>query len=122
VTSRHCCALVTRSNRAIGGPRIASGGPRLPIFVQRCLNLTGWIVPTGILALLPKCPTCLAAYFAIGSGIVISGATATYLRAGLLVLCLASLAYFAVSRWRRLTAWLAVATPPSEIALEDTCR
>jgi hypothetical protein len=60
--------------------------------------------PSGILALLPKCPACLAAYFAIGSGIGISVSTATYLRAGLVVLCMAALSYFAVIRGRQFLA------------------
>jgi hypothetical protein len=56
------------------------------------------MVPGGILVLLPKCPACIAAYFAIGSGIGISVATAAYVRMGVVVLCVGSLGYF-VMRW-----------------------
>src|SRR4030095_340203 len=57
----------------------------------RCLTLIEWATPGLILALLPKCPLCIAAYIAIGTGIGISVSTAAYIRLGLLVVCAASL-------------------------------
>jgi hypothetical protein len=54
------------------------------------------------MALVPKCPACLAAYIALGTGVGISMTAATYLRMGLLALCATTLGYFIVSRaWRR---------------------
>jgi hypothetical protein len=46
-----------------------------------------WATPAVILALLPKCPLCIAAYIAIGTGIGISVSTAAYIRFGLLMFC-----------------------------------
>lgn len=54
------------------------------------------IVAGGGLILLPKCPACLAAYLAVVSGIGISLTAARFLQAVLLLICIASLAYFAV--------------------------
>jgi len=48
---------------------------------------------------------CLAAYFALATGIGISVSTAIYLRIALVVLCTAPLSYFAASRGRR---WFAL--------------
>jgi hypothetical protein len=98
----NCCAAIsTGSNRVTAGARAARGGPRLRTLVRRGREVAGWIVPGGILALLPKCPVCIVAYFVIGSGIGISVSTATYLRMGLVILCVSWLSYFAISCGRR---------------------
>jgi hypothetical protein len=71
-----------------------------PTSARRYLNAGGWAVSAAILALLPKCPLCLAMYMAVGFGIGISLPTATYLRFALILLCVASLAYFAARHLR----------------------
>jgi hypothetical protein len=102
-----CCDGVSTCSSRTEEARVAIGDPRAPTLMRRCLDVARWIVPSGILALLPKCPACLVAYFAIGTGIGISMSTAVYLRMALVMLCAASLSYLAASRGRRFMARLA---------------
>jgi hypothetical protein len=50
---------------------------------------------------MPKCPVCLAAHIAIGTGIGVSIATVQFLRAALLALCALLLIFAAVKHMRR---------------------
>jgi hypothetical protein len=44
-------------------------------------RLAGWLLPGGLLVLMPKCPVCLAAYVAIFTGAGLSMPIAQGLRA-----------------------------------------
>jgi hypothetical protein len=68
----------------------------------RFVEAAGWLVPGTVLALLPKCPACLAGYVALWTGIGLSIPAASYVRWALLVVCVASLLYVAARRLRRL--------------------
>lgn len=71
---------------------------------RRGAEAAGWIVPGATLALLPKCPMCLAAYIAVATGLGISFSAATYLQTSLMIGSIAVLAFVAIRlglRWRR---------------------
>ena len=95
MNAHHCCQIKARAgdNTPRPAPRLRRGG-----------EIAGWIVPSVTLALLPKCPVCVAAYVALATGIGISLPTATYLRAMLVVLCVASLVFITARRLRSLMA------------------
>ena len=107
--SAHRCCEVSANRpyrKTVPGPT-ANDSPKALAIVRRCLDIAEWIVPGAVLALLPKCPACLAAYVAIGTGVWLSVSTATYLRMALVILCLAPLAFLAARltlRFRRRVA------------------
>jgi hypothetical protein len=96
-----CCEAVPRGPaRESIAVRVADLDPRPPAARRSYLGIAGWAVPGAILALMPKCPACLAAYVAIGTGVALSASAAAYLRMTLVILCLASLSYAAAGRLR----------------------
>jgi hypothetical protein len=93
VNTRHCCQIKTRAG---DNPRRHVSGWR------RIGEISSWLVPGAALAMLPKCPACVAAYVALATGIGISLPTATYLRTTLVVVCVASLVFITARRLRSL--------------------
>jgi hypothetical protein len=89
VSTHGCC----HAPAAAGG-----AGSRL---ARRCLGVVGWAVPGTVLALMPKCPACLAAYVALGTGIGLSVPAAGHVRTALIVLSASLLALLAARRLRR---------------------
>lgn len=68
------------------------------------LEFIQWLLSAAIVLLMPKCPLCLAAYIALGTGIGLSLAAANYLRTTLLIIACLSLAYLTLQlifRWRQ---------------------
>jgi hypothetical protein len=90
-----CCTLA-----ASGSGRQPLAG-QISMFVRRFLGIAEWIIPGTVLALLPKCPACLAVYVAIGTGVGLSLSSATILWLSLLILSLSSLTYLAGRSLRR---------------------
>jgi hypothetical protein len=74
---------------------------------RRSGEVAGWIIPGATLALMPKCPACVAAYAAVATGLGISVSAAAYLRTAAIVLSAVALLYLAARTVRRL--WLAAA-------------
>jgi hypothetical protein len=83
-----CCAGRMRR-------RVQSPGTHTPLsrWVARAKAAGGWFIPSMLLALVPKCPLCLAVYLSVTTGIGVSMTTARYLRWSWLGLCLVSLFY-----------------------------
>lgn len=63
---------------------------------RRVKDVAGWLVPGTLLALLPKCPMCVAAYVALGTGFTMSYASAHMLLRIVTVICIGALAWCAV--------------------------
>jgi hypothetical protein len=101
VNAHRCCMTTSAGiEQRKAGERITEGDPHPPSFMRRSLDLTAKFVPVVILAVLPKCPACLAAYVALGTGIGLSLTAATYVRLSLITLCVASLVFFAAKTIR----------------------
>ena len=67
---------------------------------SRFARFIRWLLPAAGLALVPKCPMCIAAYIALGTGVGISVSTAAHLRIALLAACATSLAYLTLGLFR----------------------
>jgi hypothetical protein len=82
---------------------------------KRTRGAAAWALPSVALALVPKCPMCVAAYLAIGGGLGVSLTTAAHLRTALVWLCWSTLALLAVRMvariWTRYRS--RIATAPS---------
>jgi hypothetical protein len=84
----------------------AADGRKTPTWPRRVREMFAWVLPSAILVLVPKCPACLAAHVMLWTGLGLSFSAATYLRWGLLFLCVAALLFLFVERMNRLGAVL----------------
>jgi len=73
-------------------PHADQDAPHQKSWRRRAREAAGWIVPGAVLALMPKCPICLAAYVALGTGFTMSFSSAHLLMRALTMLCLGTLA------------------------------
>jgi hypothetical protein len=69
-------------------------------WVRAAGRLVSWIMPSVVLAAMPKCPICLAAYVAIFTGFGISLAAAKFAWWSVAIGCLAVLIYLAATTLR----------------------
>ena len=86
----------------MNAPGFLAPGSSRPDKFERGRRAAGWILPGAVLLLMPKCPACLAAWIAIGTGVGVSLSTAATLRTGLLMLSGGLLALIAVKTTCRL--------------------
>ena len=87
MNSLHCCQ---RKSRA--------GDDVRKTWLRRARGVAGLILPGALLALMPKCPMCLAAYVAVCTGFTISCSSAHILMRSLTALCIGTLALCVVRR------------------------
>ena len=74
--------------------------PRHSASRRRLGGLAGWVGSAAGLALMPKCPACIAAYLALGTGVGISISAAAHLRTAFTFACIALLIGFTVALLR----------------------
>ncbi len=67
MNSSHCCQQKLHTSRDARQQRT---------WQRRAREVAEWIVPGALLALMPKCPMCLAAYVALCSGLTLSVSSA----------------------------------------------
>ena len=91
------CNLATESNAG----RSANEAKRPAGRLCRAWRNSQWIFPATMLALLPKCPFCVAAYVALFTGVGISVSTARWIQIIFVVVCVASFGYLLFKRFRR---------------------
>ena len=95
MNSLHCCQRRLHASRDMHQQRT---------WLRRSREVAGWIVPGALLALMPKCPLCLAAYVALCSGVTLSYSSAHLLMRTLTALCIGTLVLWVVRRvvnWRQ---------------------
>src|SRR5262249_52949258 len=88
MSERYCCH--DGSSAAVGRRSWVRAGRRA----------VGWIVPGVLLAAMPKCPVCLAAYVALFTGFGISIAAAKFAWWAVAIACIAVLVYLATTTAR----------------------
>jgi tRNA(Arg) A34 adenosine deaminase TadA len=89
MNSALCCQRKPRAEDEAGQQK-----PRL----RRVREAAGWFLPSALLAFLPKCPMCLAAYVALGTGLTLSSSSAHILLRTITALCLGTLALCVIRR------------------------
>src|SRR5438552_16686687 len=102
--------MKTKSLKFYSGSRVVREST-----VWRAVDLVGWIVPSAILVLIPKCPMCLAAYIALWTGLGLSVAAAANLRLLLIIACVISLVFLTIRQTRRLIARPCACVSPKKV-------
>ena len=91
------CCMMTTSTAHASVAKTADGKARPSFTGRRGFAVGKFSLPALILAMLPKCPACFAAYVALGTGVSVSVAAASFLRTLLIGICVASLIWIFAS-------------------------
>jgi hypothetical protein len=103
MSTHQCCKPAsTVSVRGEIAPSTTAAAARRTV-ARRGITFASWAIPGATLALLPKCPVCLAAYVALWTGLTLSVSAASHLRSLLLFACVASLTLVTAGFVRRFT-------------------
>jgi hypothetical protein len=78
----------------------SDGAIERPSWIRATRRAIRWIVPGVVLAAMPKCPICLAAYVALFTGFGISLAAAKFAWWAVAIGCVAALVYLATATVR----------------------
>jgi len=89
MNSNCCCQKNPRTGRDEHNQRAG---------LHRVKKAFGWIIPGALLVLMPKCPMCLAAYVALGTGLTISYSSAHILMRAITAICIGALALCLIRR------------------------
>jgi hypothetical protein len=92
MSAQTCCKAASNNNNIP-----VKNIQRPPGIIKRFIKTLGKIMPGVVLVLMPKCPLCIAYYITVVTGTGVSFTTAKYLRTTLLLLCISSLAYIAIT-------------------------
>lgn len=93
----NCC-----QNARIPAPTPSHVAPSSHVsWPRRIATFFQWALPLTTLALIPKCPMCVAAYVLLFTGLGVSISTASALRYTLIALSVIALAYLLMRTFRR---------------------
>lgn len=65
-------------------------------FIRNCRSAAAFLIPSLLLAIMPKCPACLAAYVALVTGTSLSLSAASSIRMTFVILCVAILSVLSI--------------------------
>ncbi|MFT3685277.1 MAG: hypothetical protein QM783_10190 [Phycisphaerales bacterium] len=88
----HCCNGGGPDRPALGGAGHPTPGYRtLKGTARRLAAAMKWATPIITLALVPKCPMCVMAYVAAATGLGLSYTQASWLRVGVIWVCVGAI-------------------------------
>lgn len=102
--SSKCCGMGEGNVRGRSG-KWGRWGHAARMMSRKCAIVAGWVLPGAVLALMPKCPLCLAGYVVVLTGIGFSGSTIEYARRGVVFVCVLCLALLSARLLWRGVVW-----------------